>query len=149
MNWRQISWISGFLFAGAAILAAYAYRSASNDPAPRAEHLPFVEIPRRDFSPEEYRSIQETFWSRIQGQDRHCAEAFVFGYMGKLRRRCEIEGGAKGIGGGCAHMTSAMNYPEVLEAGLEHCGIQHLGPNDSSKPKPVGDSARIHPGAGR
>ncbi len=45
--------------------------------------------------------------------------------MDTLRRRCEIGNEAKDIGGGCAHMASAMNYPEVLEAGLEHCGIKY------------------------
>jgi hypothetical protein len=144
VNWRRISWISGLLFVGV-ILAAYVYRNASNDSIPRAEPPPLIEIPRRDFSPEEYTAIQETFWLKIQGKDRRCAEAFVFTYMRTLRRRCEIEDGAKGIGGGCAHMTSAMNYPEVLEAGLKYCGISYSHyaprPNNSFKPNPLRGSA--------
>lgn len=62
----------------------------------------------------------------------------MFGYMDTLRRRCEIMGEAKNIGGGCAHMTNPMNYPEVLEAGLKHCGIKYSvdgpRPNNSFKP---------------
>src|SRR3546814_4385066 len=58
--------------------------------------------------------------------------------MDTLRTRCEIKGAAKDIGGGCAHMTNAMNYPEVLQAGLEHCDIKYTipvpRPNNAFKP---------------
>ena len=125
VSWRRISWISGLLFAGLVVLAAYTYRGTPSHSASQAELPPLVEIPRREFSPEEYRAIQDTFWSKIQGEERHCAEAFVFTYMDTLRKHCEINGEAKDIGGGCAHMTNAMSYPEVLEAGLKHCGIPY------------------------
>ena len=128
VNWRRVSWIAALLVIGVALVAAYAYKDAPGHSVVQAELPPLVEIPRREFSPEEYRAIQETFWSKIQGKDRHCAEAFVFAYMDALRRRCEIRGEAKDIGGGCAHMTNAMNYPEVLEAGLKHCGIKYVIP---------------------
>jgi hypothetical protein len=145
VNWRRISWISGLLFAGVVGLAAYAYRATPSRSVPQAELPPLVKIPRREFSPEEYRAIQETFWSKIQGKERHCAEAFVFAYMDTLRKRCEINGEAKDIGGGCAHMTNTMNYPEVLEAGLKHCGISYSlyapRPNNSFKPNPLRGSA--------
>jgi hypothetical protein len=129
VNWRRVSWIAALLVIGVALVAAYAYKDASGHSVAQAELPPLVEIPRREFSPEEYRAIQETFWSKIQGKDRHCAKAFVFAYMDTLRRRCEIRGEAKDIGGGCAHMTNGMNYPEVLKAGLKHCGIKYVIPH--------------------
>src|SRR3546814_19617557 len=92
-----------------------------------------------DVCSSDLRAIQETFWTKIQGKDRHCAESFVFAYMDTLRTRCEIKGEAKDIGGGCAHMTNAMNYPEVLQAGLEPCDIKYSitvpRPNNAFKPK--------------
>ena len=143
--WRRVSWIAGLLIAVVALVAAYAYKVVPIQSAPQAKLPPLVEIPHKEFSPEEYRAIQETFWSNIQGKDRHCAEAFVFTYMDTLRKRCEIMGEAKDIGGGCAHMTNAMNYPEVLEAGLKHCGVKYSiylpQPNNSFKPKPLRGSA--------
>ena len=125
VNLRRVSWITGLLVVGVALFAAYAYEGALSHSAPQAELPPLVVIAHREFSPDEYRAIQETFWTMIQGKDRQCAESFVFAYMDTLRKRCEIQGEAKDIGGGCAHMTNAMNYPEVLEAGLKHCGIKY------------------------
>jgi len=126
------------LVLGLALVAAYAYKSAPSHSVSQTELPPLVEIPHREFSPDEYRAIQETFWTKIQGKDRHCAESFVFAYMDTLRRRCEIQGEAKDIGGGCAHVTNAMNYPEVLQAGLEHCDIKYSvhvpRPNNAFKP---------------
>ncbi|HVI57749.1 MAG TPA: hypothetical protein VM619_02595 [Luteimonas sp.] len=143
--WRRVSWIAGLLIAVVGLVVAYAYKVVPIQSAPQAKFPPLVEILHKEFSPEEYRAIQETFWSNTQGQDRHCAEAFVFAYMDMLRKRCEIMGEAKDIGGGCAHMTNAMNYPEVLEAGLKHCGIKYSiylpRPNNSFKPKPLRGSA--------
>src|SRR5690606_30836909 len=115
VTWRRVSWIVGLLIAAVALVAAYAYKVVPIQSAPKAKLPSLVEIPHREFSTEEYRAIQETFWSKIQGKDRHCAEGFVFAYMDTLRKRCEIIGEAKDVGGGCAHMTNAMNYPEVLE----------------------------------
>jgi len=145
VNLRRVSWITALLIAGVALLAAYAYKGAPSHSVAQAELPPLVEIPYREFSPDEYRAIQEAFWTKIQGKERHCAESFVFAYMDTLRRRCEIQGEAKDIGGGCAHITNAMNYPEVLQASLEHCGIKYSiqvpRPNNSFKPNPLRGSA--------
>ena len=141
VSWWRISWIVGSLIVVVALGAAYAYKVAPIESAAHAGLPPLVETPYREFSPEEYRAIQETFWSKIQGKDRHCAEDYVFTYMATLRRRCEILNEAKDVGGGCAHMTDAMNYPEVLEAGLKHCGIKYSNhlprSNNSFKPTPL------------
>src|SRR3546814_2432372 len=112
VNLRRISWVTGLLVVGLALVAADAYKSGPSHFVSQAELPLLVEIPHREFSPDEYRAIQETFWTKIQGKDRHCAESFVFAYMDTLRTRCEIKGEAKDIGGGCAHMTNAMNSPE-------------------------------------
>lgn len=145
VNWSRILCITGLLVAVAAFAAVYAYKDQPALSAPQVELPPLLEIPRKTFSPGEYRAIQETFWSKIQGKDRQCAEAFVFAHMDTLRQRCEIRSEAKDIGGGCAHMTDPMNYPEVLEAGLRHCGIEYSGhgprPNNSFKPNPLRGSA--------
>ena len=145
VNLRRVSLIAGLLVVAAAVVAVYAYQGTPSNSVSQLELPPLVEIPHKEFSPDEYRAIQETFWTKIQGKERQCAESFVFTYMGTLRRRCEIQGGAKDIGGGCAHMTNAMNYPEVLQAGLKHCDIKYSThvprPNNSFKPTPLRGAA--------
>jgi hypothetical protein len=122
---QRIAWTSSLPVIGAALAAAYAYKITASHSVPPPELPALVEIPRKEFSPDERRAIQETFWSRIQGEDRRCARSFVFAYMDALERRCEIEDGAEDIMGGCAHMTDPFNYPWVLQAGLERCGIDY------------------------
>src|SRR3546814_4167370 len=78
VNLRRISWVTGLLVVGLALVAADAYKSAPSHSVSQAELPLLVEIPHREFSPDEYRAIQETFWTKIQGKDRHCAESFVF-----------------------------------------------------------------------
>ncbi len=145
VNLRRVSWMTGMLVLGLALVAAYAYKGAPRHSVPQVELAPRVEIPHREFLPDEYSKIQDTFWTKIQGKDRQCAETFVFAYMDTLRRRCELQGEGKDIGGGCAHLTNAMNYPEVLQAGLVHCGIKYSihvpRPNNSFKPNPLRGSA--------
>src|SRR3546814_11097350 len=85
VNLRRISWVTGLLVVGLALVAADAYKSAPSHSVSQAELPLLVEIPHREFSPDEYRAIQETFWTKIQGKDRHCAESFVFAYMDTLR----------------------------------------------------------------
>jgi hypothetical protein len=128
VNWKRVALLSGIL-AGTSIIALALlpiepspFKSMSSALPAKAKH---IRIPQKHYSSSEYVAIQETFWTRIKGKDRDCAQAYVDNYMGALREDCETDGGAANIGGGCAHMTNPMNYPEVLEAGLRHCGIKN------------------------
>ena len=124
MNWKRISLISAIL-AAISVTAALAMlvgpsllRSRIYSAQPKR-----ALIPRKDYSPRQNAAIQQAFWVDIKGKDRNCAEAYVHNYMASIRANCEASGAAANIGGGCAHIANPMNYPEVLEAGLHHCGI--------------------------
>src|SRR3546814_15513079 len=84
VNLRRISWVTGLLVVGLALVAADAYKSAPSHSVSQAELPLLVEIPHREFSPDDYRAIQEPFWTKIQGKDRHSEEYFVFVYMATL-----------------------------------------------------------------
>jgi len=122
VNWRRVLAISGCLVAAAVALTALSFvRLPGSNSNVSSAH---IVIPHKNYSSDELRAIQTTYWTRIEGDEKICAMAYVDGFMDALRKECESEGGAEDIGGGCGHMTSPMNYPAVLEAGMRHCGVQ-------------------------
>jgi hypothetical protein len=116
LSWKRIVLISVLLLGGSTVVLALLRQGLPN---PRAEGITYLQ---KDYSPDEYRAIQLAFW-QVKGRQRACAHAYVDKYMSMLRADCEASEDTKTISGGCGHMTNPLNYPEITEAGLQHCGI--------------------------
>jgi len=118
VRWSRVALISALL-AAALVATAFFAQQRRSLPVQAREQI----VHEKQYSPQELEIVRVAY--SAADSDGSCAQAYVAGYMSAIRTECERHGVGNTTVGGCSHLTNHFNYPQVLEAALQTCGIAY------------------------